>query len=60
MLNRFSKDTGFVDDLLPFSFCEFMQVRRMNPIVREQEMIECDDKGKKKRKNFSFSCVVIS
>ena len=27
VLNRFSKDTGFMDDLLPFSFCEFMQVR---------------------------------
>ena len=54
VLNRFSKDTGFVDDLLPFSFCEFMQVRRMNPIVRDQEMIECDDKGKKKMEELIF------
>ena len=32
VLNRFSKDTGFLDDLLPFSFCEFMQVGRKNKV----------------------------
>ena len=26
VLNRFSKDVGFLDDLLPFQFCEYMLV----------------------------------
>ena len=26
VLNRFSKDTGFLDDLLPYQFCEYMLV----------------------------------
>lgn len=26
ILNRFSKDIGFLDDLLPYSFCEFLLV----------------------------------
>lgn len=26
ILNRFSKDVGFLDDLLPFNFCEFLLV----------------------------------
>ena len=27
ILNRFSKDVGFLDDLLPYIFCEFILVR---------------------------------
>ena len=26
ILNRFSKDVGFLDDLLPYIFCEFILV----------------------------------
>lgn len=26
IVNRFSKDVGFLDDLLPYSFCEFLLV----------------------------------
>ena len=26
MLNRFAKDVGFLDDLLPFIFCEYFLV----------------------------------
>lgn len=26
ILNRFSKDTGFLDDLLPYTFCEYLLV----------------------------------
>jgi len=26
ILNRFSKDVGFLDDLLPYLFCEFILV----------------------------------
>ena len=26
ILNRFSKDVGFLDDLLPYHFCEFILV----------------------------------
>ena len=26
VLNRFSKDIGFLDDLLPFIFCDFVLV----------------------------------
>ena len=26
ILNRFSKDVGFLDDLLPYIFCEFLLV----------------------------------
>ena len=29
VLNRFSKDVGFLDKLLPFVFCEYMLVRMM-------------------------------
>ena len=28
VLNRFSKDVGFLDDLLPFTFCEYLLVSR--------------------------------
>lgn len=30
MLNRFSKDTGFMDDLLPITFLDFIQVTRLS------------------------------
>ena len=26
ILNRFSKDMGFVDDMMPFTYCDFLQV----------------------------------
>ena len=27
ILNRFSKDMAFVDDMMPFTVCDFLQVR---------------------------------
>ena len=27
ILNRFSKDMGFVDDMMPFTYCDFLQVK---------------------------------
>ena len=28
VLNRFSKDVGFLDDLMPYVFCEFILVSK--------------------------------
>lgn len=30
ILNRFSKDMGFVDDMMPFTYCDFLQVMKVS------------------------------
>ena len=38
VLNRFSKDVGFLDDLLPFQFCEYMLVSETNTHIHTHSL----------------------
>ena len=53
VLNRFSKDIGFLDDLLPYVFCEYLLV---NPIAHNTITAW---NGTWYTKHYSFTCVDI-